>query len=91
MGLPYIHEIDYQPDTSIYFAQLYSLKHPIWLDSCRSPEGRGRYDILAACPTHYLQTYADRTLIETFNSAQSLPGRDTSASEQREDYTDPLR
>ncbi|MDO6745824.1 aminodeoxychorismate synthase component I [Gilvimarinus sp. 1_MG-2023] len=79
---PFVTEIEYTPDASAYFAQLHPLKHPIWLDSCHPATQSGRYDIFAACPSHYLQTFADSTQVDTYSCASGLTKSNTKASHQ---------
>ncbi|MDO3385672.1 aminodeoxychorismate synthase component I [Gilvimarinus sp. SDUM040013] len=73
---PFIKEISYFTDTSRYFEIIRPLKHPIWLDSCQSPERAGspsgRYDIFSACPTHYLQTTGANTKVQSFKPFDEL-------------------
>ncbi len=63
----YVKELRYTQDSVGYFNQLRDLAMPVWLDSNGSRSGR--YDILSANPTQWLQSRAGSTTLYTSNGS----------------------
>lgn len=90
---PHIKEIPYRRDSGEYFAALTTLRYPVWLDSCHAEERQGRYDIMSASPTHYLETVGTTTSISVYPALatdETCPSTDKTTVEHHESASDPF-
>ena len=79
--------LDYQPDSSLYYASLRDLPWPVWLDSGFPGSAAGRYDVIAADPYCTLTGQAgslrmraaasgrDSAVADAFDTLRELLGR----------------
>lgn len=54
--------IPYLSDNSVYFNRIRKMAWPVWLDSGKPSQIRGRYDIISAAPQSTLTAWNDRTV-----------------------------
>ncbi len=60
-----VEPLPYAADSTDLFLRLRALGSPVWLDSARPFDGRGRYDLISAAPLALLSTTVPRAIIGT--------------------------
>ena len=73
---PRIIPLDYQPDSTHWFAAVRHLPNAIWLDSGRPASSYGRFDIISAAPQRLLTTQGTTTLITDLDGKQESSTED---------------